>query len=149
MNLLFQKEDADNCSLLNELEGFTLTMLRRILHSDYVKIEVDMNVSLDFLPQTKVDFGHAFSSLATIKKEAHLISEEELHNIESRYYKFLVRACKELLSCIPENIETLKKIKNLSPTVSLSHTRPQFSELSLELVDDQSKISDIESGEIC
>jgi len=144
MNLLFQKEEADHCSLLNELESFALEMLRRILYPCSVKLEVDMHFTSIFLPLDKVDFGHEFSSLVANKKQADLISEEDLHSIKSRCHNFLIRACKELLARIPENVGALKKIKNLSPTICLSHTRPPFSELPLELAD-QSKIADIES----
>ena len=65
-------------------------------------------------------------------------------NIKSRCHKFLIRACKELLARIPEHFDTLKKVKNLSPNVCLSHTRLPFSELPLDLAD-ESKISEIES----
>ncbi|XP_064082888.1 uncharacterized protein LOC135198847 [Macrobrachium nipponense] len=128
INLLFQREEADHCSLLRELECFTLVMLRRVLLSNYVKLEVDLNMSSIFLPLKNVDFGYEFTSLVSSKKQANLISEQELQDVKSRCHKFLLRACKELLSRLPENMETLKKIKNLSPTVCLSHTRPPFSE---------------------
>ncbi|XP_068225554.1 uncharacterized protein [Palaemon carinicauda] len=143
INLLFQREEADHCSLLRELECFTLVMLRRVLLSNYVKLEVDLNMSSIFLPLKNVDFGYEFTSLVSSKKQANLISEQELHDVKSRCHKFLLRACKELLSRLPENMETLKKIKNLSPTVCLSHTRPPFSELPLELAD-RFEIADIE-----
>lgn len=144
MNLLFQKEEADHCSLLTELESFTISMLRRILYPDSVKLEVDMGHISIFLPLEKVDFGYEFSTLLANKRKANMITEDVLLNIQSRCHKFLIRACKELLARIPENVETLKKVKNLSPTICLSHTRPPFSELPLELAD-QSKITEIES----
>lgn len=122
MYLLFQKEEADHCSLLSELENFSLVMLRRILHPGSVKLEVDMSFNSVFLTLDKVDFGHEFTSLSNNKIKANLISKEGLLNIQSRCHKFLIRACKELLARILGNIGALKKVKNLSPTVCLNHT---------------------------
>ena len=144
LNLLFQKEEADHCSLLSELEAFTLTILRRVLHPGCVKLEADMTLTSSFLPFNRVDFGHEFSSLLANKRKDNLISDEDVNDIQSRCHAFLIRASKELINRLPENREILKKIKNLSPSVCLSHTRPPFSELPLELAN-QSKITDIES----
>lgn len=144
LNLLFQKEEADHCSLIEELEKFTLLMLKRVLHPNSVKLEVDFNFTSIFLPLEQVDFGYEFSVLLAKKKASNSVSEDVLLNIKSRCHKFLIRACKELLARIPEHFDTLKKVKNISPAVCLSHTRPPFSELPLGLAD-ESKLGEIES----
>lgn len=144
VNVLFQKEEADHCRLHEELEKFTLLMLRRILYPTSVKLDVDLNFHSIFLPLDKVDFGYEFSTLLANKKMLKLITDEVVLTVKTRCHKFLVKACKELLLRLPDNMSTIKKMKNLSPDVCLSHTRPAFSELPLELAD-QTKLSEIES----
>lgn len=80
-------------------------------------------------------------------RQANAITQEKCQIVRERCHAFLVRACKELLSRIPSNAETLTKVKNLSPSICLSHTRPPLSELPLVLAD-QSKLSEIE-GQWC
>lgn len=144
INLLFQKEAADLCSLLNELENLTFSVLRRIIYPTSVKLDVDMNFKSIFLPLEKVDFGYEFTVLLENKRKMNLISEENKHAIQARCHAFLVKASEELLARVPRNIATLKQIKNLSPAICLSHTRPPFSELPLSLAE-QAKLPEIEN----
>ena len=145
INLLFQSDNVDIVDLLCGLENFCLTMLRRVIHSNHVALDVNLNIQSIYLPIDKVDFGFEFINFllkCTLEKK---ISSEEAQNIQTRCFNFLKRSCYELLSRLPNNLSLLKKVKNLVPSVctnKISH--PTFQELPLELAD-PSKISLIEN----
>ena len=141
INLLFQSDRADHGKLLRELENFTLTMLRRILHPQFVNFEVNLEFTSIYLPIEKVDFGYNFANkLATIRIQ---ISSASVKNIHERCHMFLKSCCKELLNRIPSNHATLQKINNFSPNICLNPSRPAFAELPLELAD-QSQLNLLE-----
>lgn len=75
INLVFQKEEADHARILIELQDFTLSLLRRILFTQYVKLDVNLDFVSIYLPIEKVDFGYEFTSLLQAKVKCSMISE--------------------------------------------------------------------------
>ena len=144
INLMYQKTEADQCTLHDDLENFILSFLRRIVYSQHVSLAIDFQFQSIFLPIQKVDFGFEFSSLKNSYQENNVIDRERLNDVEQRCHQFLIIACKQLLMRMPNDVDALNKIKNLSPNVILNHTRPPFSELPLTFAD-QSKLSEIEN----
>ncbi|CAG5098065.1 Protein of unknown function [Cotesia congregata] len=134
INLLFQKEHADHFSILQELERFTLSLLRRVLHPSSVSLEVDLNFQSIYLPLQKVDFGYKFTALVNRLVKDTDISQTTVNNVKHRCQLFLIRACKELLSHTSGNTAILKKIRVFSPKICLKSDRPAFAELPLNLL---------------
>ncbi|CAG5103821.1 Protein of unknown function, partial [Cotesia congregata] len=134
INLLFQKEHADHFSILQELERFTLSLLRRVLHPSSVSLEVDLNFQSIYLPLQKVDFGYKFTALVNRLVKDTDISQTTVNNVKHRCQLFLIRACKELLSRTSGNTAILKKIRVFSPKICLKSDRPAFAELPLNLL---------------
>lgn len=144
INLLFQKEYADHGIIHDDLVNFTLSMLRRVLQSKYVSLEVNLDAEELFLPMDSIDFGYEFSNIMSGALASKKVVPEQTNVIQNRCFNFLKKACKELLVRTSSNIDILKKIRNFSPSICLSPTRPPFSELPLEFAD-KSIISDIEN----
>ena len=71
MNLLFQRETADHCAIVQDLISFAKSVLQRILKAEYVSLDVNLEDENEdkFLPLEKVDFGYEFSNLI-IKKNS-------------------------------------------------------------------------------
>lgn len=132
-NLLFQKTSADHFYLLQELESFVLTLLRRFLRRNSVSIEVSLESGLEsiYLPVSEVDFGYEFQT--ALDNSSKSISEKD--EILRRCHNFLKVVASEALKRLPPNLAFLKKIKVFSPQICLNGiTRPRFQELPLSLL---------------
>ena len=86
-------------------------MLRRILRPKYVKLAVDWNFTSILLPLERVDFGYEFSSLLEEKMAAKALNDNNCIAVKERCQKFLTQACKQLLLCLPQNLDLLRKFK--------------------------------------
>ena len=101
IKLLFQKETANHCIILEELRNFTLSMLRRILHPRYVNLESQLDIEAQYLSHEKIYFGYKFSNLLAHNLASHAISPKHGLALQNRCFRFLKRACRETLSRIP------------------------------------------------
>ena len=144
LNMLYQKDNADHSSLIFTLENFFLTIVRRVVHKDYVDFSINWNFTSILLPLSEVDFGHTFEMFLKQRIAEKSLREQEATYIKFRCQKFLIKACQELQIRVPSNIGLLKKIKNLSPSFCLNHITASFSDLPLILADN-SKLSAMEN----
>nr|XP_042909175.1 uncharacterized protein LOC122271550 [Parasteatoda tepidariorum] len=147
VNLLFQKDMADICSILQDLRSFVLSIFRRIACPSAKTAEnIPQTITEeDLVSYEDADFGYEFSNLLVENLASGKISPEQARCVKQRCYQFLKRASKELINRIPGNMEILSKIENFSPNICLSHTRPPFSDLPIELLPQKSQIGEIEN----
>ncbi|XP_053595333.1 zinc finger protein 862-like [Microplitis demolitor] len=134
INLLFQKEHADHFTILQELEQFTLALLRRILFPASVSLSVNLSFQSIYLPLNRVDFGYKFTKLIEDLLSKTDISKSTINDVKLRCQSFLIKACKELIVRTSDNTKILKKIQYFSPKVCLKTDRPSFAELPLDLL---------------
>ena len=121
-----------------------LQMLRRIVLVDHVFITIDFNFTSIYLPTNQVDLGHELNLLLIQMLSQNKISTGVANAIKRRCQQFLITACKELKQRLPQNMSILKKIKHSSPSFCLNYARKPFSELPLELANND-KISILEN----
>lgn len=91
INLLFQKEQTDHLLILEQLEHFTLSMLRRVLYSSAVRLNVDLNFESIVLPIEKVDFGYQFAILLKKMIKDKNIADGAIKDLKIRFQSFLIR----------------------------------------------------------
>ena len=120
VNLLFQHTHADQFRLFEELQGLILSLLRRILGSSAVSLMVNMDFEINYLPPDQVDYGHEF----LIELAKSKLSDTQKSEIKIRCFAFLKAAAKAVLKRMPPALDSLLKLKFLSPVICLSQFRP-------------------------
>lgn len=130
VNILFQHLNADQFRLFQELKDLVMCILRRILRPSAVSLNVNLEFLIYYLPVDQVDFGHLFLSELS---EADLPSEMK-EEIKLRCHGFLKTAARSVLKRLPLAIDSLLKLRILSPTICLSQTRPRFADLPLSVI---------------
>ena len=90
INLLFQKDEVDHVTIIDNLENLFLQMLQRIVLSDHVSITIDL--SSIHLPINQVNLGYEFNLLVIQILSQNKISTEVADTIKRRYQQLLITA---------------------------------------------------------
>ena len=120
INLLFQHTNVDHFRLFQELKEFVLSLLQRILHTSAVSLTVNMDFEIYYLPTAQVDYGYEFN----LELERSKLTSHQKEEVKLRCLKFLKTAARAVLKRLPPALDSLLKLKVLSPTICLSQLRP-------------------------
>jgi len=146
MNKIFQASNGDITKTYVDLRILILSIASRIVRPEAIKesqlgilckSELEMlNVALSqeekLLPAERVHFGEAFQTLFAILA----LPEDIMLPVKQRCAEFLQVLVKELVNRLPNNVETVEKLRFLCPITALATSaRPMFNDLPLELVE--------------
>lgn len=154
INTIFQASNGDITKIYADLRTLIFSIASRIVRPEAMKeisrpmsilrkSELEMlNVTLSqeekLLPKDRVYLGEAFQTLSA----ALALSEDIILPVKQRCVEFLQVLVRELVNRLPNNVETIEKLRFFCPATALATSaRPKFSDLPLELVE---KMKDLE-----
>ncbi len=130
LNKIFQLDKPDPAKLLTELLTFYRSLLERIgLPKTFQSWQDIMEFNLsdeNLLPLDAVDFGVQFR-LALF--EANGISDLAEQDMKRRCRDYMLELSKEIRKRLPDNIKQLEALKFLSPSHTLSSSKPRIDDL--------------------
>jgi hypothetical protein len=141
LNLRFQSDECDTGSAYTQLFVTIQSLAQRLIKPLFLNIpepKSDLKIfkkigecienELSFLPIDIADFGYQTN---TLLNEANCRNADK-QEIKNRFFKFMIKLLKELISRMPTRIEIYKNIKLLNLACCLNTQQPvNFSDLPL------------------
>jgi hypothetical protein len=141
LNLRFQSDECDTGSAYTQLFVTIQSLAQRLIKPLFLNIpepKSDLKIlkkigecienELSFLPVDIADLGYQTN---TLLNEANCRNADK-QEIKNRFFKFMIKLLKELISRMPTRIEIYKNIKLLNPACCLNTQQPvNFSDLPL------------------
>ncbi|XP_039301961.1 uncharacterized protein LOC113005616 isoform X1 [Solenopsis invicta] len=153
INTIFQASNGDITKIHADLRTLIFSIASRIVRPEAMKESRPMSIlrkselemlndalsqEEKLLPKDRVYLGEAFQTLSA----ALALPEDIILPVKQRCAEFLQVLVKELVNRLPNNVETIEKLRFFCPATALViSVRPKFNDLPLELVE---KMEDLE-----
>ena len=84
-----------------------------------MSLAVNMDFEIYYLPTAQVDYGYEFN----LELERSKLTSHQKEEVKLRCLKFLKTAARAVLKRLPQALDSLLKLKVLSPTICLLQLR--------------------------